>query len=83
MATPFIDLFTHKDGIDSKAYCAVLDLYDQTEQTFQMAFQAGKLMGVKILYFLDRQCVPGTHYGSEQIGRSSEPVEINFGQPRR
>ena len=47
-------LITHKDRIASKAYPTALDLYDQNEQRFRTAFQANKLIGVKIIYFLNR-----------------------------
>jgi hypothetical protein len=50
----FIDLLTCEDGIASEAYRTAQDLYEQNEQTFRAVFQADKLMGVKILHFLDR-----------------------------
>jgi hypothetical protein len=50
----FLELLTCEDGIASEAYRTAQDLYEQNEQTFRAAFQADKLMGVKVLHFLDR-----------------------------
>jgi hypothetical protein len=49
-----IELITCEDGIASEAYRTALDLYEQNEPTFRATFQTDKLMGVKILHFLDR-----------------------------
>jgi hypothetical protein len=50
----FLELLTCEDGIASEAYRTAQDLYKQNEQTFRAAFQADKLMGVKVPHFLDR-----------------------------
>jgi hypothetical protein len=50
----FIDLLTCEEGIASEAYRTALDLYESHEQTFRSVFQLDKLMGARILYFLDR-----------------------------
>jgi hypothetical protein len=50
----FIELITCEEGITSEAYRTALDLYEQNEQTFRATFQADKLMGIRILHFLDR-----------------------------
>jgi hypothetical protein len=50
----FLDLLTAEEGIAAEAYRTAQDLYEQNEQTFRAAFQADKLMMVKVLHFLDR-----------------------------
>jgi hypothetical protein len=50
----FQDLLTCKDGIVFEGYRAALDFYDQNEQTCRTTFRNDKLMGVKMLYFLDQ-----------------------------
>jgi hypothetical protein len=50
----FVDLLTCEYGIASEAYRTAQALYEENEQTFRAVFQADKLMGVKILHFLDR-----------------------------
>jgi hypothetical protein len=50
----FIDLLTCEDGIASEAYQTAQDIYAQNEQTSRAVFKADKLMGVKVLHFLDR-----------------------------
>jgi hypothetical protein len=51
----FIDLLTCEDGIASEACRVAYDLCDHHERTFRSIFQSDKLMGVKILCFLDRE----------------------------
>jgi hypothetical protein len=50
----FIELLTVEEGIASEAYRTAQDLYEQNEQTFRAVFASDRLMGVKILHFLDR-----------------------------
>jgi hypothetical protein len=50
----FLDLLTSEYGIAGEAYRTAQDLYEQNGQTFRAVFQADRLMGVKILHFLDR-----------------------------
>jgi hypothetical protein len=47
-------LLTLEEGIASEAYRTAQELYGQNEQTFRAVFASDRLMGVKILHFLDR-----------------------------
>jgi hypothetical protein len=50
----FLDLLTCDDGIASEGYRTALDFYERNDQTLRTTFRNDKLIGVKILYFLDR-----------------------------
>jgi hypothetical protein len=49
-----IDLFTCEYGMASEGYRAAFRLYEENEPAFRAVFMEDKLLGVKILYFLDR-----------------------------
>jgi hypothetical protein len=67
----FIDLLTCEDGIASEAYRTAQYLYKQNEQTFRAAFQADKIMGVKVLHFLDRVFQEFATYLSRYAGQEN------------